>query len=338
MRQARSWFAARRAQQQGERKRGQGDKHHQAKVLQAGKQGDLAGIENAACAPIYAIRICLARGSRYLMPLLFLMGVALMVVAWLLRDPLYTGWRRRRVRRVPFPAQWRAILRHRVPYFRAMPADLQWQLKKHIQVFLAEKAFIGCAGLEVTEEMRVTIAAQACLLLLNRRTGYFGNLRRILVYPGAFVVDKHHSDAAGVLQHRREALAGESWSLGQVVLSWDAAAGGAEVADDGRNLVIHEFAHQLDQENGPGNGAPRLFGKARRARWAKVLGEEFAALQRRVHAQQPTLLDGYGATDPAEFFACASEVFFERPRSLEAEHPALYRELSSLYRVNPLSW
>ena len=134
------------------------------------------------------------------MVLLLLSLVAALAVAWFWREPLFGEWRRQRIRRQPFPAEWRQILRRRVPYFRALPADLQLQLKKRIQVFLAEKPFIGCAGLEVTDEMRVTIAAQACLLILNRRGECFAGLRQILVYPGAFVVDKLHADGSGVLQ------------------------------------------------------------------------------------------------------------------------------------------
>lgn len=279
-----------------------------------------------------------ASAARPTLPLLLLTITTLLVLGWLLREPLFAEWRRQRVRRQPFPPGWRQILRQRWPYFHTMPADLQLQLKKHVQVFLAEKAFIGCNGLVVTDEMRVTIAAQACLLLLNRRGAGFANLRQILVYPGAFVVDKLHADGSGVLQEQRRALAGESWSQGQVILSWEDTLEGAQVPDDGRNVVIHEFAHQLDQENGPANGAPRLRGRGRRARWARVLGEEFAALQRRAASDQPSLLSDYGATDPAEFFAVASEVFFEQPQRLHAEHAALYRELSGLYRVNPLSW
>ena len=272
------------------------------------------------------------------MPLLIVCLAALAVIVWLLREPLFAEMRRARLRRRPFPPQWRAILRRRVPLFRALPADLQLQLKKHIQVFLGEKAFVGCAGLAVTDEMRVTIAAQACLLILNRRSSHFGNLRQVLVYPNAFVVDQRRADAAGVLQSRRQVLAGESWSLGQVVLAWDDAVEGAAIADDGRNVVIHEFAHQLDQESGVANGAPQLFGGARRERWARVLGDEFAALRRRAEAGQSSLLDDYGASDPAEFFAVASEAFFERPQRMADEHGALYAELSAYYRVNPLSW
>ena len=278
-------------------------------------------------------------------PLLLFAGT-LLLVAWLLRGALFAGWRRARVRRQPFPLAWRRILRERVPYVHNMPADLQLQLKKHLQVFLAEKPFIGCGGLVVTDEMRVTIAAQACLLLLNqgthplgyRASNYYPKLRQILVYPGAFVVNRARGDAGGVLHDERQALVGESWAQGQVILSWPDALDGAADPGDGRNVVIHEFAHQLDQENGAANGAPHLPNAARRAQWAQVLQDEFAVLQQRAAAHHTSLLSDYGATDPAEFFAVASEAFFEQPAQLASEHAALYAQLSRFYRVNPLSW
>jgi Mlc titration factor MtfA (ptsG expression regulator) len=270
--------------------------------------------------------------------LLLLTLTAALAVAWFWREPLFGEWRRARIRSRPFAAEWRQILRRRVPYFRTLPTDLQLQLKKRIQVFLAEKPFIGCAGLTVTDEMRVTIAAQACLLVLHRRGECFSGLRQILVYPGPFAVDKLHADGSGVVQDQRQVLAGESWSLGQVVLSWEDAIEGAATVDDGRNVVIHEFAHQLDQENGRANGAPPMAGKARRARWATVLGAEFEALRLALAEGRPTLIGSYGASDPAEFFAVTSEVFFEQPVEMAASHAALYRVLSEFYRVDPLSW
>ena len=270
--------------------------------------------------------------------LLLLLLAAVLAVAWFWREPILGEWRRSRIRSRPFPAEWRQILRRRVPYFHSLPADLQLQLKKRIQVFLAEKPFIGCAGLSVTEEMRVTIAAQACLLVLNRRGECFSGLRQILVYPDPFLVDKVHADGSGVLQDRRQVLAGESWSIGQVVLSWEDVLEGAETADDGHNVVIHEFAHQLDQENGRANGAPPMAGHGRRARWSRVLGDEFDALRSSVAEGRPSLFGSYGASDPAEFFAVISEVFFEQPAEMAASHAALYRLLSEFYRVDPLSW
>ena len=252
--------------------------------------------------------------------------------------PLRALLRRRQLRQQPFPAAWREILRQRVPYFRQMPADLQLQLKKKIQVFIAEKPFIGCAGLEVTDEMRVTIAAQACLLTLNRRMGY-PQLRQILVYPAAFVVDRVHTHGGGVQQAQRQALLGESWTQGQVILSWNDTVQGAATTNDGHNVVIHEFAHQLDQESGSANGAPPMAGGAARVRrWTEVFSTAFNQLQQQLAQGQPTLIDGYGATNPAEFFAVVSEVFFEQPQQLAAQQPALYAELCSFYRVNPMSW
>jgi MtfA peptidase len=281
--------------------------------------------------------------------LVVIAAFGLLLVLWFAGAPLWVAWRRQRLRRQPFPAAWRAIVRQRVPQVRRLPADLQLQLKRHMQVFLAEKHFVGCGGLVVTDEMRVTVAAQACLLLLNRPAGYFRGLREILIYPGAFVVDRVRADGSGVLQEQRGALAGESWAQGQVVLSWDDTLAGAAVADDGRNVVIHEFAHQLDQEKGHANGAPLLGERRRYARWSQVLGEAFAQLQRRVAreaagaadtgaAAPAPLISAYGATDPAEFFAVVSEVFFEQPQRLAAEQPALYHEFSGYYRIDPLSW
>jgi len=221
---------------------------------------------------------------------------------------------------------------------RALPADLQLQLKRHIQVFVAEKTFIGCQGLKITDEIRVTIAAQACLLLLGGARGYFPSLREILVYPGSFLVEREHTDGIGVVHHGREVLSGESWEHGQIVLSWHDALHGAATPDDGQNVVIHEFAHQLDQETGPANGAPVLPRRDQYARWSRVLGTEFRRLQMATSEQRETLFSAYGASDPAEFFAVISEAFFEQPARMAAEHPALYRELALLYRLDPLSW
>ncbi|HEX5127837.1 MAG TPA: M90 family metallopeptidase [Rhodocyclaceae bacterium] len=272
------------------------------------------------------------------MPLLFVSGFALLFILWLLGQPLLVAHRRRKLRSQAFPDAWREILRRRVPYFRLLPPDLQIQLKKHIQVFIAEKAFVGCADLIITDEMRVTIAAQACLLLLNRTRGYYRNLRQILVYPGAFIVNRIHTDGIGVLQEQRQILSGESWTQGQVILSWDDVVEGANVIDDGRNVVIHEFAHQLDQEKGHANGAPFLARGGNYKRWSRVFNEEFAKLKEQARNAQPSRLNHYGATNPAEFFAVASEVFFEQPHDMATQLPGLYRELSDFYRVNPLSW
>ena len=279
------------------------------------------------------------------MPALIIFTLAALFIAWLLGEPWLAERKRQRIRAQPFPATWRDILKRRVPYVRALPADLQLLLKQHIQVFVAEKAFIGCDGLQITDEMRLTIAAQACLLILNRPRGYYPNLRQILVYPGSFVVQREHTDGAGVSHQGRQVLSGESWSQGQVILSWRDTLDDAATPDDGRNVVIHEFAHQLDQETGTANGAPILARREHYARWAQVLGAEYQQLQARAgRAGWSEVRDGeslfsdYGATDPAEFFAVISEVFFEQPQRMADQHPALYQELAQFYRLEPLSW
>lgn len=247
-------------------------------------------------------------------------------------------WRRARRARDAFPAAWRRVLQRRWPLYARLPPPLQQRLRAQVRVFLAEKPFIGCAGLQVTPEMRVLVAAQACLLLLNRPPGGFDDLREVLLYPGAFVVDRVATDANGLQRDERHVLAGESWQRGQVILSWDDVLAGAADPADGRNVVIHEFAHQLDQENGRANGAPFLGARGRYAGWSQALGAAYADLRRRVATGAPGVLDPYGAHDPAEFFAVASEAFFERASALAAEQPALYAELAAYYRVDPRAW
>ncbi|MGE0356061.1 MAG: zinc-dependent peptidase [Burkholderiales bacterium] len=265
-------------------------------------------------------------------------GLPLLVAGWIALHPRFVAWRRKRLRARPFPPAWRAILRRRVPLARRLPFPLRRQLEGHIQVFLAEKSFAGCDGLALTDEMRVTIAAHACLLLLDRPDHYYPRLAQVLVYPGPFAVYRERRDAIGLVQDEYRVLSGESWSHGQVVLSWPDVLEGAANPDDGRNVAIHEFAHQLDQEKGHANGAPDLAGFQRYPRWSRVFGLEYEALQARLRNAESGLLDPYAATDPAEFFAVCSEAFFEMPQRMAAEHPALYAELSRYYRVDPLAW
>ena len=267
----------------------------------------------------------------------FVCVVALVVGAALAGPLLARLWRRRLVTRQPFPAAWRDILRRRVPLARELPAVLQLRLKKHIQVLLAEVPFIGCAGLEVSDEVRVTIAAQAAFLLLGRG-GSFGILRQVLVYPGHFVVPRSAVGAGGVVHEARDVLAGESWQRGQVILAWDAVLEGAADPHDGVNVVMHEFAHQLDQDTGGANGAPYVGRGAVQSAWARVMNREFGALRVRLARAQPSSIAPYAATSPAEFFAVATELFFEKPGALAAERPELYEQLKRCYRLDPSAW
>jgi Mlc titration factor MtfA (ptsG expression regulator) len=249
--------------------------------------------------------------------------------------PLLKHWRRPRLRRRGLPPAWRAIIERNVPYVRLLSPAEREQLEGDVQVFLAEKHFEGCGGLVMTDEIRVTIAAQACLLLLNRSTDYYPGLRAILVYPSGYVAHSASRQPDGTVIEGPQHRSGESWLRGAVVLSWDDVRRGAADPFDGRNLVLHEFAHQLDGESGANEGAPALGEPARYAAWARVLGREYEQLIADLERRMPTLIDGYGATAPAEFFAVVTEAFFERPRALRRRHPELYGQLRSFYRQDP---
>lgn len=262
-----------------------------------------------------------------------LCAFALIGLAWWL-----PAWRRRRRLVRPLPSAWRAILEQRLPVCDALDDDLKRQLHRNVAEFLNDKTFYGCGGLEVTDEMRVTIAAEACLLLLNRAVGVYPAVRFILVYPGGFVVPRREYDASGVVSERDMAVLGEAWDRGKVILSWDDVDKGVRDFADGHNVVLHEFAHQLDAESGSFNGAPPLSAPSSYRSWARVLGEEYEHLRRDALAGHRGLMDHYGATNPAEFFAVATEAFFERPRRMAREHPALFQQLAGFYRIDPRSW
>ena len=249
---------------------------------------------------------------------------------------LFKGKRRRRSRSRPASEEWRSIISRNLPFFdRLLPND-QKELLGHVQVFLEEKRFEGCAGLQVTDEMRVTIATQACLLLLHRKTDYYPRLLTILVYPSGYVVDEERHLEGHIWGQGREGRLGETGrGMGSMVLAWDEAKSGARDPSDGKNLVLHEFAHQLDFEDHVADGVPALASRGQILSWAEVMKMEFAALRAADATGIPTLLDTYGATNPAEFFAVATEAFFERPRALRRQHPRLFGELARFFRQDP---
>jgi len=244
--------------------------------------------------------------------------------------------RRKRLRQKPLPTVWINILKKNLPFYnRLSPADRQ-ELHGHIQVFLAEKYFEGCAGLTLTEEMRVTIAAQACILLLHRETDYYPKLVSILVYPNTYLAHHRERNSFGLVTEEIQQRQGESWSHGTVVLSWDNVRAGASDAHDGHNVVYHEFAHQLDIEDGHlADGSVSLPRSSMYSAWALILGREYTALKKDVAAGRKTVLDSYAATSPAEFFAVATECFFEVPVLLQQKHPELYAELKLYYNQDP---
>jgi len=249
------------------------------------------------------------------------------------------GWlrrkRRAKIRQQPFSDEWLRIIEANFGHWSHLTDDEQAELKGHIQVFLAEKLFEGCGGQEMTDEIRLTIAANACLLLLHRETEYFPKMKSILVYPSEFFADIRQRGSGGFIVETEQGRLGETWYRGPVVLSWDAVAHGAADPSDGHNVVLHEFAHQLDSESGAVNGAPVLDERNRYDDWARVLGEEFQTLIERMHAHRGSDIRGYGATSPAEFFAVVTECFFEKPHQLKKRHPELYQQFKAFYRQDP---
>lgn len=244
--------------------------------------------------------------------------------------------RRRRLRAQVVSSAWGLTLTRSLPVFRRLPPEDQAELLGHVQVFLAEKKFEGCGGLNLTDEIRLTIAAHACLLLLHRETDYYPHMSTILVYPSTYLAhDERHLEGPIWEEGGEYRLGHTARQLGVIVLAWDAAKRGALQLSDGQNVVLHEFAHQLDFEDYSTDGAPALATRAEYVTWARVMNREFKALRAADAAGSPTVLDTYGATNPAEFFAVATEAFFERPRALRAGHPELYAELGRFYCQDP---
>jgi Mlc titration factor MtfA (ptsG expression regulator) len=264
-------------------------------------------------------------------------GVAALVIAWIVAAPLLASRRRAQHRSLRLTEADRMYLRRRVPLYAAMPEGLQHRLEGLVNVFLAEKEFVGCGGLEVGRPMQLSIAAQACLLVLGRDEHVYDSLRSILVYPSQFVVREEWHDDDGVVTEEERVLAGQAWDVSRIVLSWEDVTGRSG-GEDAYNVVIHEFAHYLDHEGGGMDGAPALADRAEHARWAAIFQAEFDALRAAVDRGQETFLDPYAAEDEAEFFAVASEAFFEAPASLRERHPALYGQLRDYYRLDPAAW
>ena len=247
--------------------------------------------------------------------------------------------RRERLRTAPFPPEWREIITRNLPIFARLPTDDQEELEGHVQVFLNEKRFEGCGGLELTDEIRVTIAAQACLLLLHRDTDYYPELTSILVYPSTYIVEEDRYVGDNIWEHGPDNRLGHTGrNMGSLVLAWDEVKHGAADPRDGQNLVMHEFAHQLDFEDRSTDGAPALATRAEYLTWARVMRPEFEALRQAEETGTETVLDTYGAADPAEFFAVATEAFFERPRALRAKNRKLYDQLAAFFRQDPIAY
>jgi MtfA peptidase len=236
----------------------------------------------------------------------------------------------------PLPAAWRERL-DALPFVAALPPARRARFDERVRRFVEEKSWEGCAGLVVTDEMKVAVAAHAVLLALELPDGAYRSVRSILVYPSAFVNPTGRVDEHGIV-HEGMGQAGEAWhGRGPVIVSWDSARSSVAQSSDGYNVLFHEFAHKLDLLDGWADGTPPLVRRADYEAWTTVMTREHEEHRRAVSSGRRTLLDPYAATDPAEFFAVATEVFFERPLALREAHPDVYARLVAFYRQDPAS-
>ena len=251
-----------------------------------------------------------------------------MIFSWL------RNRRRRKVLAEPFPPGWEDYLRQNVAHYRHLSGAEQARLRDDLRIFLAEKNWEGCGGLPMTDEIKVTVSAQACLLVLGLKHNYFDRVRSILVYPHGYRAESREAAGGTVVEGRSDRL-GEAHYRGPVILSW------AEVLEDGRhpnrghNLVFHEFAHQLDMLDGVIDGTPPLGSRAEYQRWQEVMTAEYRQLCEASEHGRATLLDQYGTTNEGEFFAVATECFFDKPAEMARRHPKLYALLRDYYRQDP---
>ncbi len=266
---------------------------------------------------------------------LLLAGVIIIPVAFLIAS----GRKKQHledVRNEPFPDEWSRIIKKRFPLYGKIPGNLIDELNGDIRVFLEKINFEGCDGFEITLEVKLVIAAQACVLLLNRTLNVYPLLTTVLVYPTTIL----HSQPVMFESQRTEGdvpVSGLSYSGGIVTLSWKHVVWGGTEEHDGHNVVFHEFAHQLDNESGMTDGIPALNAEDSRE-WVDVGGEEFSKFIQKVAKHRKDVIDEYGATNPAEFFAVCSETFFERPLTFKQKHTTLFDMLSAFYRVDPREW
>jgi hypothetical protein len=267
---------------------------------------------------------------------LLILGIGLL---WLLTPRLRRS-RRARLFAKELPEAFVDILERNIPLYRKMPNDLKAELRGHVNVFLNEKRFRGCGGLEISDEIRVTIGGFACLLILRRDSDYFPGFSSILVYPDTYLVDEVTYD--GVVEvEGQDARSGESWHRGPVVLSWRDILESLAEDNDGYNVVLHEFAHKLDEENGDVDGVPVLADSTHYKEWAEVLTRAYGSYGSPGKPARPghaPVLDEYAFTAPEEFFAVATEAFFEKAQEFKEELPELYEQLRRFYRVDPAAW
>lgn len=252
--------------------------------------------------------------------------------------PIFRFLKRKWLLYQAFPESWLKILEIHVPYYGQLSDDLKQTLRNHLVIFMDEKLFEGCQGLEMTEKKKVIIAAYACVLLLGEPAGYYPDLQTILVYPDDYMAPVREESEGGVISEGTEARKGESWNVGSIVLSWDDIRENIENKSPKHNLIFHEFAHQLDHHYGLTAGIGEDGKVYRDDEWTHILSAAYRTLERKSRRGTSCVLDSYGATHPAELFAVATETFFLEPHQLQEEFPKFYDVLKSFYNVDPVSF
>ena len=237
-----------------------------------------------------------------------------------------------------FSDAWKRILNNAVPWYGRLPVDDRDELHGHMHVLLSEKHFEGAGGLELTEGMKLIVCAHAALLLLHRETDYFPKLTSILIYPEAYAVKRRVQTGSGVFSEVVETRAGESWTSGTLILAWEDVARDLANPQATQSVVLHEFAHQLDAGSGVMDGAPILSGRELQHHWPEALSDAYERLSQATRQHEQTLLRSYGAKNPAEFFAVATEAFFLYPVELQCGEPDLYAALCQYFKQDPASW
>lgn len=272
--------------------------------------------------------------TRYLF-VLAIVAILLATFFWLRKRQQQA--RREQLYSMPLKKEWANLLRKYVPLASKVPEHLQPIYHGHINYFLASKTFVGRGGFVVDDRTRITIAGNACLLVLTRSSAIFPGFETIIVYPETYQapgVQQSDGLAGQSVEHR----AGESWYRGPIVLAWSNVETGSIISNDGHNVVIHEFAHKLDEENQLMNGLPILKDRSHYSDWAEVLGEEYQSFLKRVDSGSNKVIDSYGAVSPVEFFAVITESFFEKPQLMKMRLPELYEQLLQYYGVDTANW
>ena len=270
--------------------------------------------------------------------LILLIFLIVFVVAYWQWDHVRLKRWQRRYHDAGLSQEQQIFLQRAMPIYNAMTDADRAKLERHICWFLGEKRFLGRDGLEVNEAMKLVVAADACLLVLNKPWPLYPNVKEILLYPSAYYANVTQRDVAGLVSYHQVVREGESWPGGTLVLSWHDVLEGNRLPEDGHNLVFHEFAHQLDQVTGSTNGTPQLANKAAYQRWGEVFSRAFTKLKSHVAYNMPHVMHSYGATNEAEFFAVATETFIEKPMAMRQFDAELFHILKDYYQFDPSDW